>query len=132
MVKSLTLLLLILSTNLSAVESLKKLPDPTRQDVIVAKPVVAEKKIEKKVKKAKKAKKRPKKKPFSSLYALQQILISDLRKFAVVNGKTVFKGDYISGAKVMKINSDNIVLLVNGIPRSLYLTARYDLKEVRR
>jgi len=95
-------------------ESIKSLPDPTKRDVIVAEPVKPLKKI----------KKNQPEKQMPPQFILQQTLISEMRRTAVVNRETISVGDHISGAKVLQINSDNVVLLLKGIPRSIYLTSR--------
>jgi len=119
------LTLILFSTSLMANESIKTLPDPTRRDVVVAEPI-------KPLKEVKKRKKNRPKKQIPPQFVLQQTLISEVRKTAVVNGKTISIGDQINGAKVLQVNSDNVVLLLKGIPRSVYLTSRIDIKETRR
>lgn len=43
-------------------------------------------------------------------FKLQQIKISEESRSAVINGQLVREGDTVSGAKVMKITSDKVVL----------------------
>ncbi len=125
MIKISYLSLMLFSATLVANESLKTLPDPTRRDVVVVESV-------KPLKNAKNIKKNRPKIQISPQFVLQQTLIAEMRRVAVVNGKTILLGDHINGAKVLQVNSDNVVLLHEGIPRSIYLTSRIDIKETNR
>jgi len=135
MVKLYYILLLLFSTTVAAQTTVNRLPDPTRQDVIIPEPVKKPaplKKAIKKVKKAKKARKNRIKKRKPIHYTLQQTLVSEFRKTAVVNGEVVMVGDFVRGAKIIKIDSDSVVMLVSGIPKTLYLTSRLSIKEAKR
>ncbi len=44
------------------------------------------------------------------VYKLNYLLYAPERKYAIVNGKTVSVGDYVSGAKVLKINESSVLL----------------------
>jgi MSHA biogenesis protein MshK len=45
---------------------------------------------------------------------LQQILISENRKSAVINGKLVSEGEMVAGAKLININRDWVTILRSG------------------
>lgn len=75
--------------------------------------------------------KKKEKSPVSNL-SLQQTLISDKRKFAVINGRTMTIGKKIRGAKLIKINHDNVVLTYSGKRYTLNLTFPSSIKEVKR
>lgn len=45
---------------------------------------------------------------------LQMILISPLRKFVVLNNKTVKEGDVVSGAKIISIEKERVVVKRKG------------------
>ena len=45
---------------------------------------------------------------------LQMILISPLRKFAVLNNKTVKEGEVVSGAKIISIENERVVVKRKG------------------
>ena len=45
---------------------------------------------------------------------LQMILISPLRKFAVLNNKTVKEGEVVSGAKIISIEKERVVVKRKG------------------
>ena len=64
--------------------------------------------------------------------SLQQTLVSNKRKFAVINGRTMTIGKKIRGAKLIKINHDNVVLTYGGKRYTLNLTFPSAIKEVKR
>ncbi|MDH3326504.1 MAG: hypothetical protein OEM38_07295 [Gammaproteobacteria bacterium] len=78
-----------------------------------------------------KAAKTKTKSPLSKL-SLQQTLISNRRKNAIINGKTMGIGEKIYGAKLVKINSNNVELIYNGKRFTLNLTFPSNIKEVKR
>lgn len=61
---------------------------------------------------------------------LQQTFISQFKKIAVINGKSMTVGNNIRGAKLIKINSNNVVLNRKGKFFTLHLTFSSDIKEV--
>jgi len=51
-----------------------------------------------------------KKAPTRSSFELQQITVSKQQSSAVINGQLVKEGDSVSGARVLRITSDKVVL----------------------
>ena len=47
-------------------------------------------------------------------FTLNYIMSADDNRRAMVNGKPVHEGDHISGARVSKIDSDSVTLIVDG------------------
>jgi MSHA biogenesis protein MshK len=47
-------------------------------------------------------------------FVLESILIGEQRKVAVINGKALLEGEKIAGAKVIKINKENVRIVKNG------------------
>lgn len=52
---------------------------------------------------------------------LDSVLISDQRKFAVINGKTVKEKQWVDGAQVVRILPDAVDVVVQGKPMQLHL-----------
>lgn len=61
-------------------------------------------------------------------YQLQQILISEQRRLAIINGELVSEGQNIANARVVKISFDKVVLRVGGQNKTLKLAP--ETKEV--
>lgn len=57
-------------------------------------------------------------------YVLQSILISPMRKLAMINGKLVGVGSEIQGARILVISKNHVVLLVSGRKVIIYLFGR--------
>jgi hypothetical protein len=55
-------------------------------------------------------------------FALNYILKTPQRTNAIINGKKVTEGDVVSGAKVLKINQNTVMILVDGKRRTLHLS----------
>ena len=85
----------------------------------------------KKTKTVKSKGKRKRKSPIPQL-SLQQTLVSNKRKFAVINGRTMTIGKKIRGAKLIRINHNNVVLTYGGKRYTLNLTFPSAIKEVKR
>ena len=62
----------------------------------------------------------PKAKP--KHFALNYILKTPQRTNAIINGKKVTEGGVVSGAKVLKINQNTVMILVDGKRRTLHLS----------
>lgn len=54
-------------------------------------------------------------------FALNYILNTAQRKNAIINGKKVTEGESVSGAKVLKISQNTVLILVDGKHRTLHL-----------
>ncbi|MDH5258802.1 MAG: general secretion pathway protein GspB [Gammaproteobacteria bacterium] len=100
------------------------LADPTRPDF--AQPTQSQKRES-----VKNQQKKQKTNPVTKL-KLQQTLVSKNRNFAIINGKTLSIGKKINGAKLIKINSDNVVLSYDGKKYTLNLTVPSEIKEIKR
>lgn len=61
-------------------------------------------------------------------YQLQQILISEQRRLAIINGELVSEGQNFENARVVKISFDKVVLRVSGKKKTLTLSP--ETKEV--
>lgn len=70
------------------------------------------------------------KKSVQAEYVLQQIVIKDVSRSAVINGYVVNEGSYLKKARVKKINSNTVILDVSGKEKTLTLESR--LPKVRR
>lgn len=57
-------------------------------------------------------------------YVLQSILISPMRRLAMINGELVSTGSKIQGARVLVISKNHVVLLVSGRKVTIYLFGR--------
>ncbi len=55
--------------------------------------------------------------------SLHSVLISEERKFAVINGKQVKEQESINGAKVIAIQPGRVRLLINGREKELVMRA---------
>lgn len=55
--------------------------------------------------------------------SLHSVLISEERKFAVINGKQVKEQELINGAKVIAIQPGRVRLLINGREKELVMRA---------
>jgi len=55
-------------------------------------------------------------------FTLSYILKTAQRTNAIVNGKKVTEGGYVSGAKVIKISQNTVTILVDGRHRTLHLS----------
>lgn len=65
-------------------------------------------------------------------YKLNYILNADERKQAIVNGKKVTVGDWVAGAKVLRINDSGVVLSVDGQQQTLRVNKiRQGIKSVK-
>lgn len=62
-------------------------------------------------------------------FQLNYILTSDQRQQAIINGQKVSEGDWISGAKVLRITADSVTLSVDGHQRVLQVQARKSIKK---
>ncbi|BFM16975.1 hypothetical protein R50073_31580 [Maricurvus nonylphenolicus] len=56
--------------------------------------------------------------------SLHSVLISEDRKFAVINGKQVKEQDVINGARVVKIQPGRVRVLINGKEQELIMRAQ--------
>lgn len=56
--------------------------------------------------------------------SLHSVLISEERKFAVINGKQVREQDVINGARILKIEPGRVKLLINGREKELVMRAQ--------
>ena len=54
-------------------------------------------------------------------FTLNYILKTPQRTNAIINGKKVTEGGIVSGAKVIKINQNTVMILVDGKRRTLHL-----------
>lgn len=63
-------------------------------------------------------------------FVLQQIVIKQSNRSAVINGYVVNEGSYLTNARVKKINPNTVVLMVSGKEQTLTLESR--LPKVRR
>jgi len=54
-------------------------------------------------------------------FTLNYILKTSQRTNAIINGKKVTEGGIVSGAKVIKINQNTVMILVDGKRRTLHL-----------
>ena len=63
-------------------------------------------------------------------YELNYLINSASRTLAVINGKTVQVGDWVSGAKVLEIGPQGVVLLVKGKKKSLRVKPVTSFKSV--
>lgn len=61
---------------------------------------------------------------------LQSLLIAQQRKHAVINGQRVKEGDRVSGAKVLQITAEGVVVEHSGKRRTLKLNT-VDIKRAR-
>ena len=61
-------------------------------------------------------------------YQLQQILISDSRRLAIINGEVVATGEKLAGAQVIKIDTDMVVIKIGSQRKKLRLSP--ETKEV--
>ena len=100
-----------------------KLVDPTRPDYIKLKSATKAN--------ASKSKKRNRKTSIHKL-KLQQTIISQFKKVAVINGKRLTIGKSIRGAKLIGINENNVVMRYKNRIHTLHLTFSSDIKEVER
>jgi len=100
------------------------LVDPTRPDHAAPTEPLVKPKLKKK-------KKKKQKNPIKSL-SLQQTLVSQNRKIAVINGKRMTIGKTIRGAKLVRINFESVELIYRGKRYTLSLTSPSDIKEVKR
>ena len=66
--------------------------------------------------------------PAAENYDLQQILLSDKRQLAIINGQVLAVGEKLSGAKVMKISADSVVIKIGSKRKKLRLST--ETKEV--
>ncbi len=55
--------------------------------------------------------------------SLHSVLISEARKFAVINGRQVKEQELINGAKVIAIQPGRVRLLINGREKELVMRA---------
>lgn len=62
-----------------------------------------------------------KSKPSGPNYILRQIVIRGDNKSAVINGYVLNEGGYIKGARVKRINKQNVVIDVSGKEKTLNL-----------
>lgn len=61
-------------------------------------------------------------------WRLQSTLISDDRKVAVINGRTVAPGEQIDGATLLEIRGDGVTLQQDGQKLVLRLPGRIDVR----
>jgi len=61
-------------------------------------------------------------------FKLNYILNADTRKQAMVNGQKVVEGDYVSGAKILRIQEGAVTLLVDGQRRTLRMNKGRGIK----
>lgn len=59
--------------------------------------------------------------PKEGNYILQSILIGPMRRLAMINGQIVGSGSSIQGARVLAIDKNRVVLLIDGRKETLYL-----------
>lgn len=64
-------------------------------------------------------------------YKLNYLLYASERKQAIINGKSVTVGDYVSGAKVLKISESSVHLLVNDRTKVLRWKQPISIKRTR-
>lgn len=55
-------------------------------------------------------------------FTLNYVLKTSQRTNAIINGQKVTEGDVVSGAKVIKINQNTVMILVDGKHRTLHLS----------
>jgi hypothetical protein len=65
----------------------------------------------------------------STKFTLNYIMASGQNRRAMINGKAVREGDYVSGARVSNIASDSVTIVVNGNKRRLGLSS---VKSIRK
>ncbi len=63
-------------------------------------------------------------------YEVNYLINSASRTLAVINGKTVQEGDMVSGAKVLEIGQQRVVLLVKGKRKTLRVKPVKSFKSV--
>lgn len=59
------------------------------------------------------------------VWVLSSILYSEDRKHAIINDKLVRKGDFIKGARVVRLQPDSVQLVAKGKTIELNLRSRY-------
>lgn len=52
-------------------------------------------------------------------YALQYVLVSKNRKYAVINGNRVFEGDHVGDARVLRIEPGSVTIRASGVVQDL-------------
>lgn len=72
-----------------------------------------------------------KEKSAATRFELNYILNADSRKQAMVNGQKVVEGDYISGAKVLRIQEGAVTLLVEGQQKTLWMNKNRGIKQAK-
>lgn len=64
---------------------------------------------------------------------LQQTVVSKERRFAIINGFTLYEGERVKGGfRVFQINDDNVILMREGNEFVLHLAGRTSIKELSR
>lgn len=65
----------------------------------------------------------------STKFILNYVMASGENRRAMINGKAVREGDYVSGARVSAISSDSVTIVVNGKKTRLGLSS---IKSIRK
>ena len=64
-------------------------------------------------------------------FRLNYILSANDRKYAHINGKKVSEGDTVSGAKVLRITGDQVVISLGGRQKTLRVNAISGIKKTK-
>jgi len=111
--------LFFFSTLMSAHAEPSPMADPMRPEILYLNEVTS--------KENKSTVERPKK------LILQQTIVSEQRKLAVINGFSLVEGERLKGGyRIMKINDDSVVLKRKNKEFTLYLAGRTNIKELSR
>ena len=64
-------------------------------------------------------------------FTLNYILKTAQRTKAIINGKSVTEGERVSGAKVIKIKQNTVIILVDGKRRTLHLNKNDRVRKMK-
>jgi len=65
-------------------------------------------------------------------FTLNYILKTAEQNKAIINGKKVTEGEFVSGAKVIKIQTNTVKILVNGKHKNLHLNNSSSVRKMKR
>ena len=65
-------------------------------------------------------------------FTLNYILKTADENKAIINGKKVTEGEFVSGAKVIKIQANAVTILVNGKHKNLHLNKSSSVRKMKR